>query len=69
MAITSTTMVITSSDQTFSIPGDWSAAQLVASYSASIPGLAGFVPTETVATGVDGDVRTVTFSPRTGNKG
>jgi hypothetical protein len=69
MAVTSTIMVITQSDQTFNIPGDWSVAQLVASYSAAIPGLAGFVPTETIATGVDGDVRTVTFSPRTGNKG
>lgn len=69
MAVTSTIMVITATDQTFTIPGDWSAATLVNSYSASIPGLSGYASTESVATGPDGDVRTVTFSPRTGNKG
>lgn len=69
MAVTLTVMVITQTDQTFQIPGDWSPAQLVSSYSASIAGLAGYAYTESVATGVDGGVRTVTFSPRVGNKG
>ena len=69
MAVVRTVMVITSTDSTYTVPGDWTAAQLVSSYSASIPGLGSFNPTESVATGADGDVRTVTFSPRVGNKG
>lgn len=69
MAVVSTVMVITATDQTFTIPGDWTPAQLVSSYSASISGLAGYAYSESLATGADGDVRTVTFTPRTGNKG
>lgn len=69
MAVTTTNMIITATDQSFAVPGDWSAAQLVANYSSQLPGLANYAYTESVATGADGDVRTVTFTPKTGNKG
>ena len=65
MAINSTNIVVVSTDTSYNIPGDWSAEQITATYSAQIPGLSNMVA-ETVITE---DVKTVTFKPRTGTKG
>lgn len=65
MSISATRMVISTSGQTFEIPGDFSAQQLVSMYGASVPGLTELQATTATA----GSVRTVTFSPRQGSKG
>jgi hypothetical protein len=65
MAVNSTVMVIVATGQEFQIPGDWSAEQLVQTYGANIQGLSSMQ--SSIAN--NGDVKTVTFSPRTGTKG
>lgn len=65
MAITSTNIVIVSTDTSYNIPGDWTAEQIVSNYSAQIPGL-GNMSAETTITE---DVKTISFKPRTGTKG
>lgn len=65
MAITTTNIVIVSTDSEYSIPGDWTAAQIVANYQSSIPGIGNMQAEESVS----GDVKTITFKPRTGTKG
>jgi len=69
MAIVKTEMIVTSADSAYSVPGEWTAAQLVASYSAQIPGLASMTSTETIETRAEGQVKVVTFTARSGNKG
>ena len=64
-AITSTNIVVVSTDTSYNIPGDWSSEQISSTYSAQIPGLSGMV----AETSISGDVKTVTFRPRTGTKG
>lgn len=65
--VTSTSIHIVSTDAFYTIPGDFSTAQVQQMYAASIDGLQSMQGTETVdaATGV----RTITFRPRTGTKG
>lgn len=65
MAIATTNFTIASTGQSFTIPGEWDAAQLINMYSATISGLAGMESTVQD----EGTVRTVTFRPRTGTKG
>ena len=63
--ISNTVIVIVSTDSEYRIPGDWSAEQIASNYAASIPGI-GNMQAEV---SVDGDVKTVTFKPKTGGKG
>ena len=65
MAVTNTNIVIVSTDTQYNIPGDWSAEQVASTYAASIPGIGSMV----AETSVSGDVKTITFKPRTGTKG
>lgn len=69
MSIVKTELIVTQTDSAYSLPGDWTAAQLVSNYSASIPGLAAMTSTETVETRAEGQVKVITFAPRSGNKG
>lgn len=63
--ISTTVIVIVSTDSEYRIPGDWSAEQIASNYAASIPGIANMSAEVTV----DGDTKTVTFKPKTGSKG
>lgn len=65
MAITSTNIVVVSTDTSYNIPGDWTAEQIAATYATQIPGLSNMVAETTITE----DVKTVTFKPRTGTKG
>lgn len=65
MAINRTIIRVPSQDAAYDVPGDLSTAQIKQYYSATIQGLANMDATETV----NGDVRTVTFTQRSGNKG
>jgi len=67
MTIANTIMEVVSTGQEFNIPGEWTAAQLVESYSGSVSGLGGMQ--SAVTTENDGTTRRVVFSPRTGTKG
>ena len=70
MAIARTELVIASSDTDYQIPGDMTPAQLVTAYASQIPGLSNMVSEQRTEyrEGV-GNVRVVTFKPRTGTKG
>lgn len=63
--ITTTNFTVVSTGQTFSVPGEWDAPALVNMYSATVPGLANMDS----QVQDEGNVRTVTFRPRTGTKG
>jgi hypothetical protein len=68
--IVRTELIVTTNDTDYQIPGDWTPAQLVTNYSASISGLANMVHESRVEyrEGL-GNVRVVTFKPKTGTKG
>ncbi len=63
--ITTTTFDVTSTGQEFSVPGDWTADQIVNMYGATIPGLSSMDS----SVNVEGSTRFITFRPRTGTKG
>lgn len=69
--VVKTKLVITSTDTDYEIPGDWSVDQVKANYASSIQGLGNMSHTETLVQSLDGagQVRVITFSPRTGTKG
>lgn len=68
--ITKTIISIPSVSQRFEVPGDYSPEALQSMYGSQIEGLSTMTASSnTVAAGVDGDVRTVVFSPRVGQKG
>jgi hypothetical protein len=69
-SIARTEIIVTSSDSDYQVPGDLSPAQIVTAYAAQIPGLSNMTSEERVEyrDGV-GNVRIVTFKPRTGTKG
>ena len=69
MAIVKTEIIVTSTDTDYQVPGDMSTAQIVTAYAAQIPGLSNMTSVERVESRDIGDVRVVTFSPRTGTKG
>lgn len=69
MAVANTEFTILNSDSTYRIPGDWTPAQIVANYSAQFPGISNMIAEETVETRADGEVKVITFKPRTGTKG
>ena len=64
-SVTTTNIVIVSTDSEYNIPGDWTAEQIASNYASAIPGI-GNMQAEV---SVDGDVKTVTFKPKTGGKG
>jgi hypothetical protein len=70
VTIARTELIVTSSDSDYQVPGDMTAAQLVTAYASQIPGLSSMTSTERIEyrDGI-GNVRVVTFSPRTGTKG
>lgn len=63
--IKNTVFEVQTTGQEFTIPGDFTADQIVQSYSASIAGLGNMQANVTE----EGDTRTIRFSPRTGTKG
>lgn len=63
--ITQTRIIVTSTNQDFTIQADFSEAQVRASYASDLPGLANMDATVTV----DGSTRIITFRNRTGTKG
>ena len=70
MAVAQTTIIrVPSQDAQYSIPGDYTAAQIQTMYSTQIQGISSMTATSDEATGPNGVVRTITFSPRAGNKG
>lgn len=68
--IVKTEVIVTTNDTDYQVPGDLSAAQIVTAYGSSIPGLSNMTSESRVEyrEGV-GNVRVVTFKPRTGTKG
>lgn len=68
--IVRTELIVTTNDTDYQVPGDMSAQQLITAYGASIPGLSNMTHETRVEyrEGV-GNVRVVTFKPRTGTKG
>lgn len=69
MAIVKTIIKVPSLDAQYSVPADLSAAQVASMYAQNLPGIGAMTATETVVTLPEGDVREITFSPRSGNKG
>jgi ribosomal protein L17 len=67
--VAQTVLIVTSTDSEYTVPGDMTAAQLVTAYSSQIPGLSSMTSTERYEQRAIGQVRIVTFSPRTGTKG
>jgi hypothetical protein len=65
--VTKTKIVVTSTNSEYNIPGSWSADQIKANYTQTIPGLLNMTSTEDFEDG--GATRVLYFSPRTGNKG
>lgn len=68
--IVRTELIVTTNDSDYQVPGDMSPTQLITAYGASIPGLSNMAYEERVEfrDGI-GNVRVVTFKPRTGTKG
>jgi hypothetical protein len=63
--VRTTVFEVVSTGQEFSVPGDWTAEQIVSSYGAHISGL-GSMSSEVT---LDGDTKSIVFRPRTGTKG
>lgn len=61
-----TNIEISSTGQEFSIPGDWTAAQIVTNYGASIQGIGSM---ESTVSDLGDGVKLIVFRPRTGTKG
>ena len=70
MSIVRTEFTLSTTDESFAIPGDVSAEQIVTNYATQFPALRTMTNTSSVVTveGV-GEVRKIIFSPRTGTKG
>ena len=70
MTIVRTELIVTTNDTDYQVPGDMTAQQLINAYGASIPGLSNMVhESRTEFREGVGQVRVVTFKPRTGTKG
>ena len=65
-----TIIVVPSQDASYQLNGiNWTSAQIVLNYASDIPGIGTMTCTESLATTADGQVKTMTFQPRVGNKG
>lgn len=69
MAIVKTIIRVPSQDATYAVPMELSAAQVQTMYGTQIQGLTSMVSTVEEATTPAGTERTITFTPRAGNKG
>jgi hypothetical protein len=69
--IVKTEIVLVSQNTTYNIPGDWSAQDIInnQNYRSSMPGIENMVYEESVVARAEGNVRVITFTQRTGNKG
>lgn len=69
--IEKTFLIVESSDTDYSVPGGFTAEQLVSQYGHSIPGLSNMTHTtrEEWRADLNGYARIVTFKPRQGTKG
>lgn len=65
MSIESTKVVISTTGQTFTLPGSQTAEQVKSIYGASLPA----INSMDASSSEDGTVRTLTFSARVGTKG
>lgn len=65
MSITSTKVVISTTGQTFTLPGAQTVDQVKSMYGASVP----VINSMDADTSEAGEVRTITFRARTGTKG
>lgn len=69
MSIVKTEINVVSQDITYQVPGDWTQQSIVSTYAANIPGIGNMACEERVETRSEGQVKVLTFRPRTGNKG
>lgn len=69
MAVVKTIIRVPTQDIQSWIPGDYSVSQIQTMYAAQITGLSGMVGTAEESVGPTGAERTITFVPRTGQKG
>lgn len=69
MAITKTIIRVPSQDATYAVPMELTAAQVQTMYGAQIQGLSSMVSTVEESVTPTGTERTITFTPRAGNKG
>lgn len=67
--VVSTEIVIVPTDTAYTLPGDWEPSAIVATYSASIPGLGNMQSSVRTETRANGTVKVITFTNRTGTKG
>ena len=65
MSITSTKIVISTTGQTFTLPGAQTVEQVKSMYGASVPAINSMDGTSVD----DGETRTITFAARVGTKG
>lgn len=69
MAVNKVIIKVPSQDAQYVVNGDWSVSQIQNMYAAQIPGLQAMHGTATEESTPEGAVRTITFAPRSGNKG
>lgn len=69
MTVVRTIIRVPSQDAQYSIPGEWTAAQVQSMYATQIPGISTMTSTVEDSTGPNGAERTITFAQRSGNKG
>jgi hypothetical protein len=69
MAIIKTIIKVPALDAVYNVPGSWDAAQIQSMYAQQIPGISSMVSTVTNSTTPEGEVREITFTARSGNKG
>ena len=65
MSTTTTKIVISTTGQTFTLPGSHTAEQVKSLYGSSVPA----INSMDASSSDDGEVRTLTFSARVGTKG
>lgn len=69
MAVIKVIIRVPSQDQQYVVNGDWSVSQIQSMYATQIPGLQAMTGSSTEEDTAEGRVRTITFAPRSGNKG
>lgn len=69
MAILKTIIKVPSLDAVYNVPGEWTAESIKSTYRNSIAGIDSMTSTVVDLTTSEGNVREITFAPRTGNKG
>lgn len=69
MAAIKTIVSVPSQDARYELPGEWNAQGVRNSYAADLPYLSNMTETLSRTTTEQGEVLTITFAPRTGNKG